>query len=191
MKKNALLTFIFACIPGAGQMYYGYMRRGLSLVTLFCVASGIGVIIPPILLATPIIWMYAFFDTYDLIRYLVSGSPKPDDFIWGDRIDLGRFKTFTPRGNRIIGWVLVACGVWVLFDSWVAPILHDVFITLGIEYLYYNLVGQLPTIIVAGLLIYFGIRLLGRSGGNNSANTMPPYPGEFRDGEGNSQDMPR
>lgn len=191
MKKNALLTVIFACIPGAGQMYYGYMRRGLSLVTLFCVASGIGVIIPPILLATPIIWMYAFFDTYDLIRYLVSGNPKPDDFIWGDRIDLGRFKTFTPRGNRIIGWVLVACGVWVLFDSWVAPILHDVFITLGIEYLYYNLVGQLPTIIVAGLLIYFGIRLLGRSGGNNSANTMPPYPGEFRDGEGNSQDMPR
>ena len=191
MKKNALLTFIFACIPGAGQMYYGYMRRGLSLVTLFCVASGIGAIIPPILLATPIIWMYAFFDTYDLIRYLVSGSPKPDDFIWGDRIDLGRCKTFTPRGNRIIGWVLVACGVWVLFDSWVAPILHDVFITLGIEYLYYNLVGQLPTIIVAGLLIYFGIRLLGRSGGNNSANTMPPYPGEFRDGEGDSQDMPR
>lgn len=191
MKKNALLTFIFACIPGAGQMYYGYMRRGLSLVTLFCVASGIGVIIPPILLATPIIWMYAFFDTYDLIRYLVSGNPKPDDFIWGDRIDLGRFKTFTPRGNRIIGWVLVACGVWVLFDSWVAPILHDVFITLGIEYLYYNLVGQLPTIIVAGLLIYFGIRLLGRSGGNNSANTMPPYPGEFRDGGGDSQDMPR
>lgn len=191
MKKNALLTFIFACIPGAGQMYYGYMRRGLSLVTLFCVASGIGVIIPPILLATLIIWMYAFFDTYDLIRYLVSGSPKPDDFIWGDRIDLGRFKTFTPRGNRIIGWVLVACGVWVLFDSWVAPILHDVFITLGIEYLYYNLVGQLPTIIVAGMLIYFGIRLLGRSGGNNSANTMPPYPGEFRDGEGDSQDMPR
>ena len=191
MKKNALLTFIFACIPGAGQMYYGYMRRGLSLVTLFCVASGIGVIIPPILLATPIIWMYAFFDTYDLIRYLVSGNPKPDDFIWGDRIDLGRFTTFTPRGNRIIGWVLVACGVWVLFDSWVAPILHDVFITLGIEYLYYNLVGQLPTIIVAGLLIYFGIRLLGRSGGNNSANTMPPYPGEFRDGEGDSQDMPR
>ena len=30
MKKNALLTFIFACVPGAGQMYYGYMQRGLS-----------------------------------------------------------------------------------------------------------------------------------------------------------------
>ena len=36
MKKNALLTFIFACVPGAGQMYYGYMQRGLSLIALFC-----------------------------------------------------------------------------------------------------------------------------------------------------------
>ena len=63
MKKNAFLTFIFACIPGAGQMYYGYMRRGLSLITLFCVASAIGALIPPVLLAVPIIWMYAFFDT--------------------------------------------------------------------------------------------------------------------------------
>ena len=31
MKKNGFLTFIFACIPGAGQMYYGYMQRGLSI----------------------------------------------------------------------------------------------------------------------------------------------------------------
>ena len=36
MKKNAFLTFIFACIPGAGQMYYGYMKRGLSMITIFC-----------------------------------------------------------------------------------------------------------------------------------------------------------
>ena len=36
MKKNAFLTFIFACIPGAGQMYYGYMKRGLSMITFFC-----------------------------------------------------------------------------------------------------------------------------------------------------------
>ncbi len=187
MKKNAFLTFIFACIPGAGQMYYGYMRRGLSLITLFCVASGIGAIIPPVLLAAPIVWMYAFFDTYDIIRYLVSGSPKPDDFIWGDRIDLGRFKPFTSRGNRIIGWVLVACGVWVLFDSWIAPMLHDLFASLGMEYLYYNLIGQLPTIIVAALLIYFGVRLLGRSApGKGDNNAMPPYPGEHGD-----QDMPQ
>ena len=32
MKKNGILTLLFACIPGAGQMYQGYMKRGLSLI---------------------------------------------------------------------------------------------------------------------------------------------------------------
>ena len=36
MKKNGILTLLFACIPGAGQMYQGYMKRGLSLITMFC-----------------------------------------------------------------------------------------------------------------------------------------------------------
>ena len=33
MKKNGILTFLFAFVPGAGQMYQGYMKRGLSLIT--------------------------------------------------------------------------------------------------------------------------------------------------------------
>ena len=35
MKKSAFLTFIFACWPGAGQMYLGYTKRGFSLMTIF------------------------------------------------------------------------------------------------------------------------------------------------------------
>ena len=42
MKKNGILTFLFAFVPGAGQMYQGYMKRGLSLITLFflCIMAG-------------------------------------------------------------------------------------------------------------------------------------------------------
>ena len=29
MKKNGILTFLFAFVPGAGQMYQGYMKRCL------------------------------------------------------------------------------------------------------------------------------------------------------------------
>ena len=32
MKKNGILTLLFAFIPGAGQMYQGYMKRGLCLL---------------------------------------------------------------------------------------------------------------------------------------------------------------
>ena len=38
MKKNGFLTFCFAFIPGAGQMYQGYMKRGLSMVAV-CAAE--------------------------------------------------------------------------------------------------------------------------------------------------------
>ena len=48
MKKNAFLTFIFACIPGAGQMYYGYMKRGTSLLVYFCLFIMLGAIISPL-----------------------------------------------------------------------------------------------------------------------------------------------
>ena len=44
MKKNGILTLLFAFIPGAGQMYQGYMKRGLSLVLMaaaICMASAL------------------------------------------------------------------------------------------------------------------------------------------------------
>ncbi len=81
MKKNAFLTFIFACIPGAGQMYYGYMKRGTSLLVYFCLFIMLGAIISPLVVGVAVVYMFSFFDTYDLIRYLVAGDPKPDGFL--------------------------------------------------------------------------------------------------------------
>ena len=35
MRKSRILTFLFALWPGAGQMYLGYMKRGVSLMGRF------------------------------------------------------------------------------------------------------------------------------------------------------------
>ena len=37
MRKSRFLTFLFGMIPGAGQMYLGYMKRGVSLMGAFAV----------------------------------------------------------------------------------------------------------------------------------------------------------
>ena len=76
MKKNAFLTFIFACIPGAGQMYYGYMKRGTSLLVYFCLFIMLGAIISPLVVGVAVVYMFSFFDTYDLIRHMAAGEPK-------------------------------------------------------------------------------------------------------------------
>ena len=87
MKKNGFLTFIFACIPGAGQMYYGYMQRGLSLITMFIACFIVGAIINPLAALAIIVWMYSFFDTYDLVRHLAAGDPKEDGLLLVDNFD--------------------------------------------------------------------------------------------------------
>lgn len=41
MRKSRILTFLFALWPGAGQMYLGYMKRGVSLMGVFCLLIAI------------------------------------------------------------------------------------------------------------------------------------------------------
>ena len=48
MKKNGFLTFIFACIPGAGQMYYGYMQRGLSIAMMLILCVMAATVVQPL-----------------------------------------------------------------------------------------------------------------------------------------------
>lgn len=56
--------FLFSLIPGAGQMYMGFMKQGLSLMTIFATlcAVGIWLDIKPLLFFAPIILLYSFFD---------------------------------------------------------------------------------------------------------------------------------
>ena len=34
-KKNRFLTFCFSMLPGAAEMYMGFMKTGVSLMSLF------------------------------------------------------------------------------------------------------------------------------------------------------------
>ena len=67
-RKQGLLFFISSCIPGCGQMHQGYMRRGMSLLTVFCGLFAIAVFLnigALTVLMVPV-WLYAFFDSYNL-----------------------------------------------------------------------------------------------------------------------------
>lgn len=172
MKKNPILTFLFACIPGAGQMYYGYMQRGLSMITLFCGCFLLGMLAGPLSLTCVIVWMYSFFDTYDLIRYLVAGEPKQDGLlIIGDWTDL---KRLVPQHNRLLGWGMIVLGVWALYDNFLNPILNALLTRLGVENSWYY-VNQAPTLVVAVALVAAGLWLLGLRPAHKPEE-LPPYP---------------
>ena len=177
MKKNGFLTFIFACIPGAGQMYYGYMQRGLSLITMFIACFIVGAIINPLAALAIIVWMYSFFDTYDLVRHLAAGDPKEDGLLLVDNFD--DVKKLIPQHTKLVGWGLIGSGVWALYDlligNWVYRILTNV---LGYGYAW-DVINGIPNLVVGGLLVFAGFKLLNmHPAKKNSDDELPPYPHE-------------
>lgn len=180
MKKNGFLTFIFACIPGAGQMYYGYMQRGLSIAMMLILCMMAATVIQPLLFLCLVIWMYSFFDTYDLIRHLAAGEPKDDDLLLPANWD--NIRAILPQHNKLLGWGLIAFGVWALYDiliaDWMTTVLEHFF---GYGYAY-DIIHGIPNILVGILLVVAGIKLLGlhpaKKADPNEADTLPPYPNE-------------
>lgn len=177
MKKNGFLTFIFACIPGAGQMYYGYMQRGLSIAMILILCVMAATVVEPLLFLCLVIWMYSFFDTYDLIRHMAAGEPKEDSLLV-----LGNYeeiKKLVPQHNRLIGWGLIGFGVWALYDlligNWVYKILTNV---LGYGHAW-DIINGIPNLVVGGLLVFAGFKLLNMHPAKKSSDDeLPPYPHE-------------
>lgn len=177
MKKNGFLTFIFACIPGAGQMYYGYMQRGLSIAMMLMLCVMAATVVEPLLFLCLVIWMYSFFDTYDLIRHMAAGEPKEDSLLV-----LGNYeeiKKLVPQHNKLIGWGLIGFGVWALYDlligNWVYKILTNV---LGYGHAW-DIIDGIPNLVVGGLLVFAGFKLLNmHPAKKNSDDELPPYPHE-------------
>lgn len=177
MKKNGLLTFIFACIPGAGQMYYGYMQRGLSIAMILILCVMAATVVEPLLFLCLVIWMYSFFDTYDLIRHMAAGEPKEDSLLV-----LGNYeeiKKLIPQHTKLVGWGLIGFGVWALYDlligNWVYKILTNV---LGYGHAW-DIINGIPNLVVGGLLVFAGFKLLNmHPAKKNSDDELPPYPHE-------------
>lgn len=177
MKKNAFLTFIFACIPGAGQMYYGYMKRGTSLLVYFCLFIMLGTIISPLVVGVAVVYMFSFFDTYDLIRHMAAGEPKEDSLLVPGNYE--EIKKLLPQHNRLIGWGLVGFGVWALYDTFISTWLYTLLCSLVGNGYAYDIITGIPNVVIAALLIFAGLRLLGlHPEKKNRDDELPPYPHE-------------
>ena len=163
MYKNGFWNFVFACIPGAGQMYQEYPRRGISIMLLFSITiqltSTFGFVLFSLLL--PIEWFAAFFDTFRLARILPPyRSEKPDDWIWN--LDAGVCRE-RPRGrSSAIGLGLMALGVWLLLERLI-DLLGEIFPGLSravLDVLWGLLHRYLPAAVLAIALIWLGLRFI-------------------------------
>ena len=157
MRKSRILTFLFALWPGAGQMYLGYMKRGVSLMLLFCLIFAIMGFLGLSFLAflLPIIWFYAFFDTMNLRSMSYEFLPQDDFLFHLDSINAPELVKFFQRRHLLAGVLLIILGVYILLHNFVLPIFYFTF-----QIDLYPLFESLPTLVVAAAIILLGVHLI-------------------------------
>lgn len=164
MKKNGILTFLFAFVPGAGQMYQGYMKRGLSLITLFFLCIMAGMLLEPLVLTALIVWMYSFFDTFNLRAQFIAGTAPADDYLVHFNTKDARLTLFFRDSHKLVGWALIALGAMVAYQNIIMRVLGDVMWRWGqnnpVFRAIYLMLDELPQIVTCVALIVCGLWLV-------------------------------
>lgn len=150
-KKNRFLTFLCSLIPGAGELYMGFMKMGLSLLILFMgtIMFAVFTNINELIFVAIIIWIYSFFHANNL-----AGVPDnefmnlEDDYIFHAETQISQ------NIQKLIAGLLIFFGVILLGESFIR-MLPD-FLQ---EYLS-PILRYLPRMAVAVILILLGIKLI-------------------------------
>ena len=133
-RKHGLLLFIAACIPGCGEMYQGYMKRGVSILTAFCAVFALAAFLEIGALAVLMIplWLFSFFDSYNLRGQTdAQAESNPDAYLFGlSDMDSRRMSDLLRKRHGLVGWGLVILGVYVFYTTaadWVTDFFYQFF----------------------------------------------------------------
>lgn len=159
-KKSKFLTFCFSLLPGAGEMYMGFMNMGLSLMVVFFAAVALPIFlrIDEFALFGFIVWAYGFFHA----NHLASLSDEEFEGIEDDCIfNLNLFpkgKKFGGRQHKWIAAALIAAGILLLWDTFT-----DMAYSLLPRFIYnwMRVVGNYaPRVLIAVVIICIGVRMI-------------------------------
>jgi ABC-type enterochelin transport system permease subunit len=174
-KKSSFFTFCFSMIPGAGEMYLGFMKRGLSIMGVFSIVLFVAawLNLPIVLFAVPIIWFFGFFDTHN-IKAMTEEEflAFEDSFQVLPELSLGK-NLFPKSGHKVLAWVLIVLGVGILWNN----LLN--FISWLLPWELYNVVNDIPQYAIGILILVVGIRLI--LGKKKQVSEMIEQEGEKRD----------
>lgn len=161
-QRNGFLVFLCSLIPGAGEMYLGFMKQGISIMAIFWgilfIAAGLNLEVVVFLL--PIVWCYSFFHVHNLKKLPYDQfEAEEDKFLIPDTIQLPNI--IGKKSNTIIAGLLIFVGVAILWNT--------VFIDLIYAFSSYthfprwvveDILYRMPQLVLAIALIIVGVVLI-------------------------------
>lgn len=157
MKKSSFLTFCFSFIPGAGQMYQNYMKRGLSLMCLAGILLILATMTETVIFVIPflVVMAYSFFDTYNIRNTIGTENQMKDDYIVNG-FDFGKLKN-----NKLLGIGIILVGVYIMLNNILYGVARDTGIQILIDCIRV-IRNYLPSIIVSAITIGVGVKMLSK-----------------------------
>lgn len=116
-KRNKVWTVIFSALPGAGHMFMGFMKRGVSMMSLFFLiiflSSWLG--IGPLLYLLPVLWFYSFFECINLIcDDDEEFAAVKDRYLFRMNSFTGLHEQLSKRAGLYIGVILLFFGLYLV-----------------------------------------------------------------------------
>ncbi|MGO4946333.1 hypothetical protein ACTQ50_08045 [Blautia sp. Sow4_E7] len=160
-QKRGFLLFICSLIPGAGEMYMGFFKQGISIMTLFwaLVAIAGGLNISSLVIFLPVVWFYSFFHVHNL-----KELPEEEFYAVEDNYILNLDRVFqssekiAQKHTKIIAILLIIFGAAILWNGfrdllfWILPNALAIIVQ--------DIMYQIPSVIIGILIIIAGCHLL-------------------------------
>lgn len=175
MRKSRLFSLLCAFWPGAGEMYLGLMRRGLTIMMIFwgviTISAALGINF--VIFALPILWFYSFFDTLTLRNldyYALVELQEKDEFFFQELLGGESLPKLAGKYHLFLGAGFILMGILLLYNRASRFLYRLDFIPPWL----YTLLRELPVAAVAFGVIALGVWLV--KGKRLPADTVEDYP---------------
>ena len=161
-KKNRFFTFIFSFLPGAAEMYMGFMKNGFSLMLFFLLPFALVVIYGGLDFLMPIcavMWFYGFFHARNYAGMDdMTFDAMTDKYIWEEFSDLNFSKVSAKTAKKWIAVALIVIGAALIWDYF-SGILYRL-IPEGYWDDIYPALSNIPQVVISILMVIVGIRMV-------------------------------
>lgn len=159
-KRSKFLTVVFSFLPGAGHMFMGFMKMGLSLMIPFFLiiflASWLN--LGPLMYIIPILCFYSFFDSIN--KCFASDevfSQFEDHYLFSaDKIVESRY--LKGKGRLFIGIIVLLLGLYILYKTGIDSLGY--YVSAEVLDAIKNVADFIPKIAVSLIIIVAGIYLI-------------------------------
>lgn len=160
-KRNGFFTFIFSFMPGAVEMYMGFMKSGLSIMALFfgSIFISISCNLDSLLLFVALVWFFGFFHARSLAAHPAQAIQSlPDECVWTEFLEGKNIKVSNPTLRKWGAAVLIISGFSILWNN-MRTVVYNLIPDSVWEDVYY-IYDEIPQIVIAILIIIIGLRMI-------------------------------